>query len=235
MVLYNGIELEVSGEDVAFAHSRFMETDRNTDFSDALRDMDASAMTPDEFRAASRLNSVINLNYQVINGGIAQYFDNGYDAGYVPESGRLSHVDKDGQVEELRELAMLAPLALPDGVDVGKAIIDLANDLRELENVYGSPQYYEVDEDDPFCYDNPVDQMEAAYEAFDDRYYKVSGRIEALVELRAQYLVKSFGKAAGEDTPTLAAESRDMAAGCGRLSQEQGLSEKDALEKASDR
>lgn len=235
MVSYNGIELELGGEEVSFSHSRALERDRNTRFSDALRDFATGTLTPDQFRAASRLSSLINLNYQVMNGGIEQYFDNGYDAEYLPDSGGLAHLDKDEQVYGFRDLALLAPLAFQDGSDVADEILDLARDLDKLENVYGSPQYYEVDEDDPFCYDNPVDQMEAAYDAFDNRYYKVGARIEALIELRAQYLVKSFGKEDGTDAPTLAAESRDMQAGCGRLSQGQDSPDKGDFEKASDR
>lgn len=44
-----------------------------------LFSIDKNSLSHAQFGDISRLSSVANLDYQVCNGGVAQYFDNGYD------------------------------------------------------------------------------------------------------------------------------------------------------------
>lgn len=78
-ILYKDIELEEANKEVHFAHSRFTERDINTDWMESLLSIDKNSLSHAQFGDISRLNSVSNLDYQVCNGGVAQYFDNGYD------------------------------------------------------------------------------------------------------------------------------------------------------------
>lgn len=75
---YKGIELEGLDKKVKLSHSRVMETDEGTDWIDKLLTCDKAALTPTQFHEVSALSSVINMDYQICNGGIGQYVTNGY-------------------------------------------------------------------------------------------------------------------------------------------------------------
>lgn len=75
---YKGIELEGLDKKVKLSHSRVMETDEGTDWIDKLLTCDKAALTPTQFHEVSALSSVINMDYQICNGGIEQYVFNGY-------------------------------------------------------------------------------------------------------------------------------------------------------------
>lgn len=78
-ILYKDIELEEANKKVHFSHSQFTERDINTDWMENLFSIDKNSLSHAQFGDISRLSSVANLDYQVCNGGVAQYFDNGYD------------------------------------------------------------------------------------------------------------------------------------------------------------
>lgn len=67
---YKGIELEGLDKKVKLSHSRVMETDDGTDWIDKLLTCDKAALTPTRFHEVSALSSVINMDYQICNGGI---------------------------------------------------------------------------------------------------------------------------------------------------------------------
>lgn len=77
-ILYKDIELEEANKKVHFSHSQFTERDINTDWMENLFSIDKNSLSHAQFGDISRLSSVANLDYQVCNGGVAQYFDNGY-------------------------------------------------------------------------------------------------------------------------------------------------------------
>lgn len=70
---YKGIELEGLDKKVKLSHSRVMETDEGTDWIDKLLTCDKAALTPTRFHEVSALSSVINMDYQICNGGIEQF------------------------------------------------------------------------------------------------------------------------------------------------------------------
>lgn len=83
---YKGIELEGLDKKVKLSHSRVMETDEGTDWIDKLLTCDKAALTPTQFHEVSALSSVINMDYQICNGGISQYVFNGYHEYRAPYS-----------------------------------------------------------------------------------------------------------------------------------------------------
>ena len=83
---YKGIELEGLDKDVKLAHSRFTEADEGTDWIDKLLTCDKAALMPTQFHEVSALSSVINMDYQICNGGIGQYVGNGYHEYRAPYS-----------------------------------------------------------------------------------------------------------------------------------------------------
>lgn len=105
-ILYKDIELDEANKEVHFAHSRFVGRDINPDWMDSLRSIDKNSLSHTQFNDISRLNSVANLDYQVCNGGVAQYFDNGYDCYCEPHSKQdVAHFGKSEQVSQLQALA----------------------------------------------------------------------------------------------------------------------------------
>ena len=105
-ILYKDIELDEANKEVHFAHSHVVGRDINTDWMDSLRSIDKNSLSHTQFNDISRLNSVANLDYQVCNGGVAQYFDNGYDCYCEPYSEQdVAHFGKSEQVSQLQALA----------------------------------------------------------------------------------------------------------------------------------
>ena len=101
---YKGIELEGLDKKVKLSHSRVMETDEG----------DKAALTPTQFHEVSALSSVINMDYQICNGGISQYVFNGYHEDCAPYSDDdVAHLGQSGQVAMLRELASFGDEAFP--------------------------------------------------------------------------------------------------------------------------
>ena len=101
---YKGIELEGLDKDVKLAHSRFTEADEGTDWIDKLLTCDKAMLGRLRFREVSRLSSVINMDYQICNGGISQYVSNGYHEYRAPQC--------DGDVEHYGALRGIRPVSL---------------------------------------------------------------------------------------------------------------------------
>lgn len=98
---YKGIELEGLDKKVKLSHSRVMETDEGTDWIEKLLTCDKAALTPTQFHEVSALTSVINMDYQICNGGIGQYVGNGYHEYRAPYSD--DDVEHYGAVEECEQ------------------------------------------------------------------------------------------------------------------------------------
>ena len=167
MKTYKGIEIENTDKVVRMAHSRFFERDKGVDCLTELLGMEKAGLTPEQFRAMSALSSVANMNYQICNGGLEQYYFNGYDCERAPFNAEdVNQLDKEAQVEMLCELLAFGKAVFPE---------------RELDGEDDEDSgYYE--EEGGLC----------APWGFDERYYKVNDYLEALIEAYAQYLMKSF-------------------------------------------
>ena len=195
MRTYKGIEIENAGKHVSMAHSRFLERDEGIDCLAELLGMEKAGLTPEQFEAMSALSSVGNMNYQICNGGLDQYYLNGYHRERAPfNADDVKQLDKDAQVGMLRELLAFGRAVFPE---------------RELDNErldhiiadFDGSCYEEVEEvwyDDDGCEDGGYYEEEGGLCApwgFDNRYYQVNDYLEALMEAYAQYLIKSFRNA----------------------------------------
>ena len=192
MRTYKGIEIENAGKSVRMAHSRFLERDEGVDCLAELLSMKKVSLAAEQFRTMSALSSVANMNYQICNGGLYQYFDNGYDQERAPVStDDVMQLDKEAQVEMLRELLAFGKAIFPE--------CKLENERLDRIIADFDAAYYEEEEevwyDDDDCEDGGYYEEEGGLFApydFDRRYYMVNGYIEALIEAYAQYLIKSF-------------------------------------------
>ena len=195
MRTYKGIEIENAGKHVSMAHSWFLERNEGIDCLAELVDMEKAGLAPEQFEAMSALVSVANMNYQICNGGLRQYFDNGYDRERAPfNADDVKRLDKDAQVKMLRELLAFGRAVFPER--------ELDNERLDRIVADFDGAYYEEEEDvwydDEDCEDGGYYEEEGGLCApwdFDERYYKVNDYLEALIEAYAQYLIKSFRSA----------------------------------------
>lgn len=134
-ILYKDIELDEANKEVHFAHSRFVGRDINTDWMDSLRSIDKNSLSHAQFGDISRLNSVANLDYQVCNGGVAQYFDNGYDCYREPYNEQdVAHFGKSEQVSQLQALARFGESVFPEKALENSNIRHIADALNALDD-----------------------------------------------------------------------------------------------------
>lgn len=178
---YNGVLIEVSEKAPHFTHSvplmimsfGKIESNENIPFFEKLMTYKETEIPQGELlHDVCALNSIRNLNYQVNNGGIEQYYDNGYHlyrAGQ--EIGDLANIEMKYQVSFLKKLIDFI-LYYEDNK---KYADDLYKALSEMET-----QRYNI-------YNNAFSKV---YNDFDSYWYKVSEIIEWGIEYYAQYLIK---------------------------------------------
>lgn len=167
---YKGIELEGLDKKVKLSHSRVMETYEGTDWIDKLLTCDKAALTPTQFHEVSALSSVINMDYQICNGGIGQYVCNGYHEYRAPYSDDdVAQLDKREQDAMLCMLADLGYKVFPESGEKNDAVLRWAGDF-----------YIGFD-------DEKREECEQSY------YGGVSDHVGLLCEAYAQYLCKSYG------------------------------------------
>lgn len=166
---YKGIELAGLDKEVRLAHSRFFDHNEGIDWLEKMFDIDKRDLTVEQFHEVSALSSVLNFNYQVCNGGISQYFFNGYDQYREPmDSQDVAQLDRQEQVKMLRRLAIFGHEVFPERDEANRVVARISNMLAS------------VGEDD---------------EQFDDLYYSIDRYVEFLCETYAQYICKAFGMA----------------------------------------
>lgn len=217
---FKGIELTNFTEDVRFSHSHsayslsggVLEKDQNVVYFDRLLEIEKQALTMDQFDRVSSLNSVMNMNYQICNGGIEQYFFNRYDKYRAPMSDEdVAQVDKEKQCEMLDTLMSFAIEVFPENEDENRKLENVIRQFKEIyvENVEQFETIYS-DEDEEIWSEEIEDwiinpRYEEPYEAFvghedelfnaenfDDNYYEINSYLEMLMEGYAQYLCKSY-------------------------------------------
>lgn len=220
-MIYNGIELELPNGRVAFSHSRMMDiikgesSNANTNWTDLLWELPWGQLKdkhPDRFADASKICSILNMNYQVCNGGIGQYFFNGYHEYRGPYSEHdVEQYALDAQKEYFSELVKFAQAVYPDREEENAALAKACERFQELwfeedaeliETIYCDEDEYihddDLDEDVPNPdYFEPYDEtynedVVHGEEGFDDIYYNGNDYLEELVELQAQLCCKSL-------------------------------------------
>ena len=218
-ILYKDIELEEANKKVHFSHSQFTERDINTDWMENLFSIDKNSLSHAQFGDISRLSSVVNLDYQVCNGGVAQYFDNGYDCYREPYNEQdVAHFGKSEQVSQLQALARFGETVFPEKALENSNIRHIADALNALDDSDEAEPWWAVEEgidDDSNYYGESFE-----FEEFDMCFFASCGYLESLMELYAQYLCKSidperFGGRSSDETSCrdLACEARDMREG----------------------
>ena len=221
-VMYKGIELELPEQKAQFTHSLIMDaimgtsSNEHIDWTRKLGDVlwgSIKARYPDNFQEASKLFSLLNMNYQICNGGIYQYFDNGYHEARNPYSEHdVARVEITEQKNAFQELVTFAKELFPERVEENKKLdkackqfqeIWLDEEVEQYETIYSDEEEMIYDEELEEWVDNPL--YEEPYEMyigmgseirndwnFDNNYYKASNYLEELLELKAQYLFKSL-------------------------------------------
>lgn len=186
--LYKGVELENLDKHVSMAHSRFVGSNEGIDYLTALLARDKKTLSPEQFEAISALSSVANMNYQICNGGLDQYYFNTYDQGREPFSDQdVAHLDKDAQVEMLRELLEFSKEVYPERADDNERLAEI---IQAFDR-----SYYDVTSEEDFDEGCVFHDTEVRVRPdFDKRYYEVNEHLETLMEAYAQYLDKSIEK-----------------------------------------
>ena len=154
-VSYKGIELEGIDKQVGLFHSNAMhhaglDPNIGTEYLDKICEYKRADLKPEQFDEINKLWSVVKMNYQICNGGIHQYFGNGYDEHYLSDDNELEIFDKDEQVKMLQKLYGFAAQVLPENLVENSKLFRIIEFFDSLEYEESVPQYgtVECDEDE---------------------------------------------------------------------------------------
>lgn len=214
MRTYKGIELENTDKIVKMAHSRFLEKDEGIDYFAELLGREKASLTNEQFEAVSALNSVANMNYQICNGGLDQYFFNQYDKEREPfNPDDVKQVGKEKQVEMLRELQTFGKKVYPEKELENERLDRIISDFDGSYYEEEREEWYDDEEYEEGGYYEEEGGLNAPYD-FDDRYYKVNNYLETLIEGYAQYLNKKIDQEVKLEKPLdeLKKEAKEKAA-----------------------
>ncbi len=217
-VIYKGIMIDGPFKTARLSHSITVERNKRADYLEKLTDIKRADVSPEQFDEINKLWSVVKMNYQICNGGIDQYFFNGFHKHWISEDKETELFDKATQVSMLRKLHDYAvEVWNEDSASNSKfaRIIDffdalyLEENVPQMEKIYSDEDEYIVDEETGDWVENP--DYEEPYEdcvghedeihsdnsmynpdLFDKDYYEINDYIENIVEGYAQYLTKSI-------------------------------------------
>lgn len=220
--IYKGIELENLEKEVKFSHSKsayalsggLQERDENIEYFDLLLDRQKNLLSPKQFLEISALNSVANMNYQVCNGGIAQYFYNSYDIARPPyNENDVAQLDKAQQCTMLDILVTFGLEVFPEYEEKNSQLEKIVRQFKDIyveeveqfETIASDEEKYIWDDEKEEWIENiyyeETYEVSAGFENelfndefFDDNYYKINDYLELLIEGYAQYLTKSYDK-----------------------------------------
>ena len=212
--------MEIPSVKAEFTHSRLMDVLKGQSFTNNAAWTDVISQIPwgtfkeeypDAFYAAGLLSSLNNMHYQICNGGVYQYFDNGYDRYRDPyHKDDVCQYDIDEQKKAFLIYARFAREVMPWRKEENDAFTAAAETFQKVvfeENVHSyetvecyEPEFIEDEEGNEIP--NPdwfEDYEEDVYEdvihgefEFESAHKKVISYFEEILELRAQYVCKSF-------------------------------------------
>ena len=231
--MYNGIDLRLPDKAPRMTHSVIADlitgnsSTVNTDWLDKLGELPWGKIKsgfPEHYSAACNLYSLLHMEYQVCNGGISQYFFNGYHEGNAAHhEDDVTLYDFEAQKSEFENLVSFAREVYPDRAKDHDAltaacaafsILSYEEDCPVEETVYCDEDQYIFDEELGEEVENP-DYFEpyddVTYEnvihgeaGFDDTFYKASDFMEELFDVRAQFLCKDLARSVEHRGPEAA-------------------------------
>lgn len=209
---YMGVNLTSVNEKPSFSHSIYSSSE-NTDWTDALSRIpwgDIKKKYFECFHEASSIFSLLNMNYQVCNGGIDQYFFNEYDEHIAPRlKNDVAHYDIVHQKRDFHVMVSFAKEVYPERTYDNKALDAAATAFDSLwfernayvtETISCEEDEYILDEEtgeeilNPDYFDayetRRIEDIIHGGEEFEDAYYEISDYFEEILELRAQFCAK---------------------------------------------
>ena len=163
-IMYKGIELEGLDKDTKLFHSVAMhhlgqDPNVGTEYLDQLCEYKRADVPPALFDEINKLWSVVKMNYQICNGGIHQYYVNGYDNHYVSEDREVEIFDKDEQVKMLQKLYGVAIQVFPDNLVENSKLFRIIEFFDSLEYEESVPQYGTIEcEEDEEIWDEELEE-----------------------------------------------------------------------------
>lgn len=220
-MLYNGISLDLPGGKPQLTHSVALNFitgqngNQNVPWIEKMWDIpwgNVKEAYPERFEHASKISSLINMNYQICNGGIGQYFFNGYHEARDPFSEHdVAQLDIDVQKEFFEEMVKFAMDVFPDRLHEAASLDTARRAFQDLwyeenaevtEEIYCDEDEYIFDEDlgeevpNP-DYFEPYDEITHENvihgdNGFDGIYYDANDYLEELLEIQAQLCCKQL-------------------------------------------
>lgn len=220
-MLYEGIDLEHAAGKVSMSHSVILDmihgesSTQNMDWMDKLGTIPWSIFKdahPQSFEHASKIFSLANMDYQVCNGGIGQYFGNSYHTAREPfHENDVARYDIDVQKAYFSDIVSFAKALYPERVSENASLEAACAAFQELayEESVEFTETIECDEDE-YIYDENLDEYvlnpdyfepydETTYEdvihgdeGFDDIFYAANDYLEELLELQSQLCCKKL-------------------------------------------
>lgn len=159
---YRGIELDVSGKSAVLGAS-MIQRNHNADWIGKLAEIPWKNLKEpfkENYDAVCRFFSLYQMNYQIRNGGIAQYFDNGYHEGKDPHhENDIELYDLEEQKKDFGVLVAFADQIFPERKADNEALKMVMTDFQKLwleEDVEVS-KYVECWEDH-YLYDSETNE-----------------------------------------------------------------------------
>ena len=222
-MLYQGIELTLPKGKVSLSHSTSLDlilgtsSTQNMDWLDVLGDFPWSLLKEEYYQGydnVCRLYSLLNLDYQVCNGGIAQYFGNRYHEPRDPHHGDdVALYGIDEQKKEFKRLVSFAREVYPERAEENTKLENTCDAFDQLwfeeeaesfETIYCEEDEYIIDPETGEEVENPEyfePYEETVYEdiihgqnGFNNTFYESNDYLEELLELRAQFFCKLFAR-----------------------------------------
>ncbi len=222
-MLYQGIDLTPPKGTVSLTHSialdaiRRESSTKNMDWFQVLGNFPWSLLKNEYLQGydnVCRLYSLAQMDYQICNGGIAQYFGNRYHEGQAPHHGDdVALYDISEQKKDFARLVAFAQEVYPARVKENAALATASNAFEKLwleedaegyETIYCEEDAYITDTETGEEIENPdyfepydettYEDIIHGYDGFDKTFFNASAYFEELLELCAQFYCKLFAR-----------------------------------------
>lgn len=151
MAVFKGID--ITTESAKLSSSRILAefnndyADRGTVYIDKLRDKLEAGIEPgsETYKEISSLFTLIAMNYQVCNGGVMQYYDNGYD------SGRRAYNEQDCDIYNKEQISEIFQNDIADMVSaIYSKDSETYHKFKELQCLWNNVEYIDSETEDCF-------------------------------------------------------------------------------------